>query len=403
MNIGKTHSILSATALLAASKPSENSSKTASALSINTAYIPRGNMLTTGLRDTNTHASTHLNNLNTVLNASPTDNNDATNAPDEIPPGPSLANVTAAAERMAGKVLRTPLVKLNGDYGAKEIYLKLENLQSIGAFKIRGAGNLMQSLPESAKQKGVWTASAGNMAQGVAAYAKDNGMPCTIVVPADAPANKLEKIKALDGNIIKVPRYDWFQVLKQRHYDGLEGEFIHPFADNRVMAGNGCIALEILEDLPDVDTIIAPYGGGGLSCGIGAAIAASGSNAKVYACEPETAASLSASFKAGKPTQIDAKPSFVDGMGSPFVFEEMWPLAERYLAGSIEVSLKEIAEAVKILLEKNHIVAEGAGAASVGAAIKEGSLNEKIVCVISGGNIDTAKLIKILNNEVPNN
>ena len=309
----------------------------------------------------------------------------------------SLDDIRSARERIADSVIRTPLVRLNVD--DREIYLKLENLQPIGSFKLRGAGNAIALAHPDQLSKGVYTASAGNMAQGVAWHARRLGIPCTVVVPEHAPETKLAAITRLGGKFIKVPFDDWWHVLVTRQYPGIEGLFIHPVSDPAVIAGNGTIGLEILEDLPDVDTILVPYGGGGLSCGIATAVRALKPGTKVIACEVETSAAFSAALAAGEITKIDYKPSFVDGIGSGGVLAEMWPLAQSLLDGSLVMSLAEVAEAVRILAERNRVIAEGAGATPVAAALA-GRAAGRIVCVVSGGNIDLEKLAKIFRREL---
>jgi threonine dehydratase len=314
---------------------------------------------------------------------------------------PSLSEVRAARDRLRGKVTHTPLIRLPIDTGNSEIYLKLENLQPIGSFKLRGATNAMTLAGDDAIANGVYTASAGNMAQGVAWCAHELGVRCRVIVPDHAPKTKTDAIERLGGEVIKVPFDEWWQVLVNHQYPGMDGFFLHPFADERVMAGNGTIALEIFDDLTDIDAIIVPYGGGGLSCGIAAATRAISPDTKVYAVEVETAAPLTASFAAGKPTPVTYTRTFIDGMGSGGVSEEMWPLVKSLLVGTVVVSVAEIAAAVKLLVERCRVVAEGAGAASVAAAVS-GKLDVKrVVCIVSGGNIDTDKLVTILRGEVP--
>ena len=303
--------------------------------------------------------------------------------------------------------MRTPLLRLNQDAGAAEVWLKLENLQPIGSFKLRGASNAIavasngDAAGSGRLAGGVWTASAGNMAQGVAWQARRLGIPCTVVAPDHAPATKLAALERLGATVIKIPFRDWFEILATRSYPGMTGLFIHPVSDPAVMAGNGTIGLEILDDLPDVDAIVMPWGGGGLSCGIAAAVRALKPGTRLYACEVETAAPLAASLAAGAPRKIDYVKSFVDGMGGPFVLEEMWPLAGRLLDGSLVVQLAEVAAAVRTLVERNRVVAEGAGAAPVAAALAGHAGGRKIVCVVSGGNIDAAKLATILGGGIP--
>lgn len=312
----------------------------------------------------------------------------------------SLDDIRAARKRISSSIVRTPLVRLNVD--ANDIYLKLENLQPIGSFKLRGAGNAIAMASPELLAKGVYTASAGNMAQGVAWHARRLGIACTVVVPDHAPETKLEAISRLGAKYIKVPFEEWWQVLVTRQFPGVDGFFVHPVSDSAVIAGNGTIGLEILEDLPDVDTVLVPYGGGGLSSGIATAVKALKPDTKVFACEVETSAAFAAALAAGAPTKIEYKASFVDGIGSGSVLSEMWPLVSTLLDGSLVMSLSEVAEAVRILVERNHVVAEGAGATPVAAALserKKGSRG-KIVCVVSGGNIDVQKLAMILRREL---
>ncbi|MGH9399831.1 MAG: threonine ammonia-lyase [Thermoanaerobaculia bacterium] len=297
--------------------------------------------------------------------------------------------------------MRTPLLRLDAPDPSAEIWLKLECLQPIGSFKLRGAGNAMLLAPKEKLARGVYTASAGNMAQGVAWNARALGIPCTVLVPESAPRAKLAAIERLQGRIVKLPYERWWQVLLDHGYPGMEGLFIHPVSDPAVIAGNGTIGLEILEDLPGADTILVPYGGGGLSCGIASAVNALEPRARVFACEVETAAPFAASLKAGRPCAVAYTPSFVDGIGAKSMLPEMWPLASALLAGSLVVSLAEVAAAVKLLAERSRVVAEGAGASSVAAALKGVPAASQIVCIVSGGNIDPDKLAKILQGEVP--
>lgn len=311
-----------------------------------------------------------------------------------------LEDIRAARARIADSAIRTPLIRLNLDDAPAEIYLKLENLQPIGSFKLRGAGNAIRLASREQLAKGVYTSSAGNMAQGVAWNARRLGLPCTVVVPDHAPETKLAAITRLGGQIIKVPFDEWWQVIVTHHYPGLEGLFVHPVSDPAVMAGNGTIGLEILEDLPDVDTIVIPYGGGGLSCGIASAVRALKPDTTIYACEVETSAAFAAALRVGEITKIDYQPSFVDGIGSGSVLADMWPLAQKLLDGSLVMSLAQVAEAVRLLAERNRVIAEGAGATPVAAAIAGKAAGGKIVCVVSGGNIDFEKLVKIFKHEI---
>jgi len=320
---------------------------------------------------------------------------------------PNLEQIRAARERLAGFVRPTPLIRLPPDAmgaidGAPgEVWLKLENLQPIGSFKLRGAGNAMLSAPREALNGGVYTASAGNMAQGVAWNGRRLGVATSVVVPETAPATKLAAIERLGGTIVKVPFERWWQVLQEHGYPGLPGLFIHPVSNTQVMAGNGTVALEILDELPDVDTVLVPYGGGGLSVGIAAALKALRPTARVIACEVETAAPLSAALAAGEPVPIEHRPSFVDGIGGKSLLPEMWPLAKEYLASAHTVSLREICDAIRLLAERCRVIAEGAGGASVAAALAGAGRGGKVVCVVSGGNLDFATLGTILGGGVP--
>ncbi len=312
----------------------------------------------------------------------------------------ALADIQAARGRIAGAVIRAPLIRLNVADAPAEIYLKLENLQPIGSFKLRGATNAMALADRAYLAKGVYTCSAGNMAQGVAWNAQRLGIPCTVIVPDHAPETKLNAIRRFGAEFIKVPFDDWWNVMVTHQYPGLEGVFVHPVSDPAVMAGNGTIGMEIIEDLPDVDAILVPYGGGGLSCGIATAIRALKPATKVYACEVETSAAFSAALAAGEAVKIDYQPSFVDGIGSGSVLADMWPLAQALLDGSLVSSLAQVAEAVRVLAERNRVIAEGAGAASVAAALAGKAGHGEVVCIISGGNIDFEKLVKIFKREL---
>jgi len=312
-----------------------------------------------------------------------------------------LDDIRAARTRIAGAAIRTPLVRLAVDGAPASIFLKLENLQPVGSFKIRGASNALALAPPGDLARGVWTASAGNMAQGVAWQARRLGLQCTVVVPDHAPQAKLAALDRLGARVIKTPFAEWFEILRTHSFPGMEGHFVHPVSDRAVMAGNGTIGLEILEDLPDVDAIVIPYGGGGLACGIASAARALKPGIRVFAAEVETAAPLAASLAAGSPRSVTYTPSFVDGIGSPFVLPEMWPLARRLLDGSLVMPLADVAAALRLLVERNHVVAEGAGAVPVAAALAGGAGGGRVVCVVSGGNLDPSRLAGILKLELP--
>lgn len=322
-------------------------------------------------------------------------------APSHVLTSLSLADIEDARQRLRGIAQRTPLVRFTLPTSQTEVGLKLETLQPIGSFKIRGAGAAMTAADPAVLARGVYTASAGNMAQGVAWCARTLHVPCTVIVPEHAPATKVAAVERLGATVIRVPFERWWQVLVEHSYPGLDGLFVHPVSDPAVITGNATVALEILEDVPDVDTVLVPYGGGGLSCGIALGLRASGSAARVIACEVDTAAPLAASLRAGHASQIDYHPSFVDGIGGRSVLAEMWPLASTLLSGSVVSSVAQIADAVRVLAERAHIIAEGAGAASVAAAMSGTVTGQSIVCVISGANIDMAKLATILAGGVP--
>ena len=307
-----------------------------------------------------------------------------------------LSAIEAARRRIAGTAIRTPLVRLHVD-GPAEIYLKLENLQPVNSFKIRGATNAVMLAPASERAKGLVTASAGNMAQGVAWAARALGVPATIAVPEHAPQAKLAAIERLGGRVVKLPYDDWWSVIVTGRVDGIEGLFVHPVQDPGVMAGNGTIGLEILEDLPDPDAVVIPYGGGGLTVGIASAVKALRPGTKIFTAEPETAAALAAALAAGHPADVDYHPSFVDGSGSRRVLDSMWPLVAPLVDGAVAVPVADVAAAVRLLAERVRVIAEGAGALALAAALAGRAGPGKVVCVVSGGNINFSKLAEILN------
>lgn len=311
---------------------------------------------------------------------------------------PTLADIEEARRRIEGAAIRTPLVRLNVFDAPAEIYLKLENLQPIGSFKIRGASNAMGRLSRETLSKGVLTASAGNMAQGVAWRARELGIPCTVVTPETAPETKIKAVERLGGRVIKVPFEEWWAVFESRAYAGVNAHFVHAFDDVDVMAGNGTIGLEIVEDLPEVDAVVIPWGGGGLACGIASAMREMRPACKVYAAEVSTAAPLAASLEAGSPQQVVYEPSFVDGIGGRGVFPAMFERARSLLDGSLVVSLAQVASALRLLAERNRVIAEGAGACPVACALEGLAGAGRVVCVVSGGNIDVTKLCHILTD-----
>jgi len=317
--------------------------------------------------------------------------------PSEISHAPlTLEEIEQARDRIAGAAIRSPLVRLDTDLPDTEIYLKLEVLQPIGSFKIRGAGSLIESLADEEVAEGVWTASAGNMAQAVAWYARRRSVPATVVMPDTAPQAKRSATERLGASVISVSFDEWLGVFGSREFPGLRGAFVHPFSDRHVMAGNGTIGLEVVEDLPKLDAVVVRYGGGGLSCGIASAIRARSPAVRVFAAEVSTAAPLAPSLKAGEPVEVPYQPSFVDGIGAPVVFPEMFELARTLLDGSLVVEPDRAADAVRLLATRAHVVAEGAGAIPVAAALSGLAGRGRIVAIVSGGGIDASELARIL-------
>ncbi|MGH3159890.1 MAG: threonine ammonia-lyase [Streptosporangiaceae bacterium] len=307
-----------------------------------------------------------------------------------------LAEIEAARDRIAGTAVRTALLRLQTGDTPAEIYLKLENLQPINSFKIRGATNAVLQAPAADRAKGLVTASAGNMAQGVAWVARSFGVPATIVVPEQAPQAKLAAIERLGGRVVKRPYDDWWNVIVAGRADGIDGLFVHPVQDPAVMAGNGTIGLEILEDLPDPDAVVIPYGGGGLTCGIASAIKALSPRTKIVTAEPEGGAALAAALAAGGPVTVDFRASFVDGAGSRRVLDSMWPRVAPLVDLAVSVPVAQVAAAIRTLAERARVIAEGAGALATAAALSGQAGPGKVVCVVSGGNLDLGLLSDIL-------
>ena len=309
----------------------------------------------------------------------------------------SLAQAEEARRNISKIAFRTPLVRCNIDLPT-DLYLKLENLQPIGSFKIRGAANVMALTPRGQLDRGVLTASAGNMAQGVAFCARRLGIQATIVAPETAPATKILAVERMGGRVIKVPFAEWWRTFETRSYPGVDATFIHAFDDPHVMAGNSTIALELLEDLPDLEAVVIPWGGGGLSCGIAAVLRLVAPRVRIYAAEIETAAPLAASLAAGEPRTVEYRPSFVDGIGSKTVFPSMFEHARKLLDASLVVTLKEAAQAMKLVAERNRVIMEGASACAVAAVLSGRAGSGKIVAIVSGGNIDLDKFAQLAGN-----
>ncbi|HZR95451.1 MAG TPA: pyridoxal-phosphate dependent enzyme [Gaiellaceae bacterium] len=296
-----------------------------------------------------------------------------------------LDEIRAARSRLGGSIVRTPLVRIDGT----DVWLKLESLQPIGSFKLRGALNAMRAQAAA----DVLTASAGNMAQGVAWAARELGVQATVVAPETAPRAKLDAVERLGGRLVLVPHEVWWQTMLDRRYEGIDAHFVHPVEDELVMAGNGTIGLELVEDLDAFDTVVVPWGGGGLTTGIASAVKALRPDVRVVTAEPETAAPLAAAFRAGAPTAIDYEPSFVDGAGGRALLPTMWERARELVDEAVAVPLRDVEDAVRTLATRARVVAEGAGALALAAARDRPG---RIVCIVSGGNIDADVYARIL-------
>jgi threonine dehydratase len=311
----------------------------------------------------------------------------------------TLEEIRQARERIAGTIVRTPLLRLEMGPGYPDIRLKLENLQPINAYKLRGAANAVAMLSESARQRGVWTISAGNAGQGVAYAARKAGVPCTVVVMETAPVSKLERMKALGAKLIPVSYDVCWKALEDRSFPGVEGTFVHPFDDHDFIAGHATMGLEILEDAPDVAAIIAGIGGGGLIAGVGSALKLLKPGVKVWGAEPETAAPAARSFAKGSAQKFEEwQASFVDGAGGKSVFPRMWERMQPVVDGCIVVSLDQVRDAMRLMAEKTRVIAEGAGALGLAAALTGRAGQGPIVAVVSGGNIDLAKFCDIISS-----
>ena len=308
-----------------------------------------------------------------------------------------LADIQQARKRIAQTILRTPLVHLELGPDFPNIRLKLENLQPINAYKLRGAANAVAMLSESERKRGVWTISAGNAGQGVAYAARQAGIPCSVVVIETAPASKIERMRALGAKLILVPHEVAWKALEDRSFPDVDGTFVHPFDDHNFIAGHATMGLEILEDAPDTVAVIASIGGGGLITGVGSAIKALKPEIKIWGAEPETAAPAALSFAKGSPQEFkDWKASFVDGAGGRSMFPRMWERMKPVVDGYIVVSLDETKKAMRLMAEKTRIISEGAGALPLAAALAGKAGQGPIVCVVSGGNLDLKKFCELI-------
>jgi threonine dehydratase len=312
----------------------------------------------------------------------------------------ALDEIRRAQSRIEDVVMRTPLVRLEVDAPC-EIWLKLECLQPIGSFKLRGALSAVRAASPSELADGVVTASAGNMAQGVAWAAREAGVRARIIAPEAAPRAKLDAVERLGGEIISVPHEVWWQTMVDRRYEGVDGLFVHPVEDDAVMAGNGTIGLELVEELPGLDAVVVPWGGGGLTTGIASAVKALRPAARVITAEPATAAPLAAALAAGAPTEIEYQPSFVDGAGGRALLPTMWDRGRELVDTAVAVPLDEVAAAMRVLATRARVVAEGAGALALAAALRGDAGEGRVVCIVSGGNVDAAVLSRILAGETP--
>jgi threonine dehydratase len=312
-----------------------------------------------------------------------------------------LERIREAQKRIVNAAVRTPLTRLDAPDSTAEIWLKLECLQPIGSFKIRGATNAVRSASPDALAHGVVTASAGNMGQGVAWAAREAGVPATIAVPEHAPQTKLAAIEKLGGRIVHLPFDAWWRAIEESRVNGVEGAFIHPVQDEPVIAGNGTIGLELGEDLEGIDAVLVPFGGGGLVSGIASALKQISPQTLVFTVEPDTAAALAASLEAGEPREVDYRTTFVDGAGARGVLPRMWPLLRELVDGALVVSLEQTETAVRTLAERAKVVAEGAGALPVAAALAGLAGSGRVACVVSGGNIDLSVLASILSGGRP--
>jgi threonine dehydratase len=310
---------------------------------------------------------------------------------------PTALDVAAASANIRGYAVRTPLLKLAADLPGLNIYLKLENLQPLGSFKIRAAVNALKTMDAERLRRGVLTTSAGNFGQGLAFAAREIGVPATVVVPEGSAMTKAKSLAELGAKVIRVPFDEWWTALTTRRFAAEDGVFIHPVAESAVLAGNATIGAEIIEDLPDVDTVVVPFGGGGLACGIGSVMRRLKPAVRMIVAESEAAQPAAAALASGRPVRVPHLPSFVDGMGSTTVLDDMWPLVREMVDQASCASFAEITDAIRLLAGRHHVIAEAAGAASVAAAMAGFAGKGNVVCIVSGGNIDASKLCAILN------
>jgi threonine dehydratase len=314
---------------------------------------------------------------------------------------PTGEDVAAARDNIRGFAVRTPLLKLNADIPGVNIFLKLENLQPLGSFKIRPAVNVLKSMDRERLRRGVLTASAGNFGQGLVFAAREIGVPATVVVPDGSAATKAQSLAELGAKVIRLPFDEWWTVLTTRRFAGEDGVFIHPVAESAVIAGNATIGAELIEDQRAIDAVVVPFGGGGLACGIGSVMRRLKPGVRMIVAESEAAQPAAAALANGRPTRVPHRQSFVDGMGSTTVLDEMWPLVRQMVDQAACASFAQITAAIRLLAGRHHVIAEAAGAASVAAAMAGHAGKGNIICIVSGGNIDAPKLGAILNGQSP--
>jgi len=313
----------------------------------------------------------------------------------------SLREIEAARESILGIAVHTPLIRLPGSDLPAEIWLKLENLQPTGSFKIRGAANAIRSAGRAAISRGILTCSTGNMAQAVAWMARVECVPATVVVPTHVPANKVDAVERLGGRVVKVSDDQWWRTLERRCSPGIEGYFVHPVMDDSVMAGNGTIGMELVQELEAIDCVLIPWGGGGLAIGVASALRALSPKTRVITVEPETAAPMTAAFAAGRPIDSEFRPSFVEGAGGRALLLPMWEGAHHLISDACAITLEQTASAIQMLAERVRVIAEGAGALALAAALAGRGGSGRVVCVISGGNIGNDRLAAILRGKIP--
>ncbi len=312
---------------------------------------------------------------------------------------PTLVEIRAAASVLAPYIVRTPLIRLNAADGPNEVFLKLENLQPIGVFKVRSMGHAILTADRATLQNGVYTASSGNAGLGLAWIAEKLGLAATVYAPESAPGAKLDAVRKFGASVRLLDNDHWWRIIEAGGHPRDPGLYVDAVRSPAALAGNATIGLEIVEDLPDVDTVFVPFGGGGVACGIASAIRAINPDTRIIVAESDSSTPVTAALEAGQPVSVTMKPSFISGAGAPSVLREMWPLISELIDSTVVSPVPEVADAIRLLFERNHVVAEGAGALSVAAALSGGSVTGKTVCVITGGNIDPDVMAAILRQE----